>query len=105
MSKYNSPDLSQSKPRKFKWSVWFPYPSSWFRAIILVPIAFPGARLIIFGSTITLVSALTSNFILLMLGIVFGTLIPTIILSFFYHFIWFVWTTKNWSSRYPKWIP
>lgn len=40
-----------------------------------------------------------------MLGIVFGTLIPTIVLSFFYHFIWFVWTTKNWSIRYPKWVP
>ena len=35
MSKYNSPELSQPKSRKFKWSVWFPYPRSWLNALVL----------------------------------------------------------------------
>lgn len=35
ISKYNSPELSQPKSRKFKWSVWFPYPSSWLNALVL----------------------------------------------------------------------
>ncbi|MHC5719273.1 MAG: hypothetical protein ACYTX0_46265, partial [Nostoc sp.] len=64
------------------WPVWFPYPSSWLRAIILVPIAFPGTRLIVFGLVGVFISALGNSPILLIFSVLFGLLIPTIVLAF-----------------------
>ncbi len=87
------------------WPVWFPYPSSWFRAIILVPIAFPGTRLIVFGLTGVFISVIGNSPILLIFSLLFGLLIPTILLAFVYHIFWFIWQKPKSSNKLPKWIP
>jgi hypothetical protein len=88
-----------------RWPIWFPYPSSWVRALILVPFAFPGTRLIVFGLGGVIVSALTNSPELLIFFVVFGLLLPTIILSFLYHFFWFIWKKRPSSNRWTKWVP
>lgn len=105
MTQRNILELAKQKIQKFHWSVWFPYPVSWFRTLILVPIAFPGARLIVFGFLGAIISAIGSNPMLLIFSVLFGLLIPTVILSFVYHFFWFIWQKQPSSNRLPKWIP
>ncbi|MEH2421438.1 MAG: hypothetical protein V7K48_11085 [Nostoc sp.] len=87
------------------WPVWFPYPIFWLRAIILVPIAFPGTRLIVFGLAGVFISVLGNSPILLIFSVLFGLLIPTIFLAFFYHIFWFNWQKPKSSNKLPKWIP
>lgn len=99
------PNTPKHNLQKFQWSIWFPYPSSFFRALILVPIAFPGARLIVFGFGLAIISAIGNSLALFMFSVVFGFLIPTIILSFIYHFFWFIWQQQHSSNSLPKWIP
>ncbi|MEH2213528.1 hypothetical protein [Nostoc sp.] len=108
--KKNSSILELAKQGKYEklsqiWPVWFPYPSSWFRAIILVPIAFPGARLIVFGLAGVFISLLGNSPILLIFSVLFGLLIPTIFLAFVYHIFWFIWQKPKLSNKLPKWIP
>jgi hypothetical protein len=88
-----------------RWPVWFPYPSSWVRAVILVPFAFPGTPLIVFGLGGIIASALKNSPELLIFFVVFGLLLPTIILSFLYHFFWFIWKKRPSSNRWTKWVP
>ena len=104
MTQPNFLESAITKLQKLNWSAWFPYPSSWLRALILVPIAFPGARLIVFGFAGAIVSAIGNSPILLVFFMVSGMLIPTIILSFLYHFFWFIWK-KQPPTRWPKWVP
>ncbi|QHG18912.1 hypothetical protein [Nostoc sp. ATCC 53789] len=87
------------------WPVWFPYPSSWLRAIILVPIAFPGTRLIVFGLAGVFISVIGNSPILLIFSILFGLLIPTAFLAFVYHIFWFIWQKPKSSNKLPKWMP
>lgn len=100
----NPRKIAKQKPHKFQWAAWFPYPISWLRALILVPIAFPASRLIVLGLAGTITSAIINSPTLLIFCFLLGLLIPTIILSFPYHFFWFIWQ-KQPSTRYPKWIP
>lgn len=74
------------QPRQFKWFAWLPYPISWLRALFLVPIAFPVARLIVLGFTGTVMSAIGNIPVVLVFCLVFGLFLPTIALSFPYHF-------------------
>lgn len=97
-------NLRSRKLQKLNWSAWFPYPSSWLRALILVPIAFPGARLIVFGFAGAIPSAIGNSPALLIFSMVSGLLIPTIILSFPYHFFWFIWK-KQPPTHWRKWVP
>ncbi|WP_392535614.1 hypothetical protein [Nostoc sp. C117] len=87
------------------WPIWFPYPSSWFRAIILVPIAFPGTRLIVFGFVAMFISVWSKSTILLIFSVLFGLLIPTIFLAFVYHIFWFIWQKPKSYNKLSKWIP
>ncbi|QFS48859.1 hypothetical protein GXM_06353 [Nostoc sphaeroides CCNUC1] len=108
--KKHSSILELAKQGKYEtlsqiWPVWFPYPSSWFRAIILVPIAFPGTRLIVFGLAGVFISLLGNSPILLIFSVLFGLLIPTIFLGFIYHIFWFIWQKPKLSNKLPKWIP
>ncbi|MBD2387569.1 hypothetical protein [Cylindrospermum sp. FACHB-282] len=107
MTKPNSLEATKQKIQKFHWPAWFPYPSSWFRAAILIPLAFPGAGLIFFGFTGVIVSAIANSPLLLIFSILFGLLIPTIFLSFIYHIFWFIWKKNESNKRLclPKWIP
>lgn len=105
MTKPNSSGVINQTPKKSTWPVWFPYPSSWLRTIILISIAFPGTKLIIFGFTGTLISISEKNILFFLLFSFFGILIPTIILSFIYHIFWFVWQDKSSYNKWRKWIP
>jgi len=100
-----TPPQGKLKAIADRWSAWFPYPSSWARALILVPFAFPGTRLIVLGFGGTILFALTNSPELLIFCVVFGLLLPTIILSFFYHFFWFIWKKRPSSNRWTKWVP
>ncbi|MHC5757901.1 hypothetical protein [Nostoc sp.] len=109
-TKKHSSILELAKQGKYEtlsqiWPVWFPYPSSWFRAIILVPIAFPGTRLIVFGLAGVFISVLGNSPILLIFSVLFGLLIPTTFLAFVYHIFWFIWQKPKLSNKLPKWIP
>lgn len=109
-TKKHSSILQLAKQGKYEtlsqiWPVWFPYPSSWLRAIILVPIAFPGTRLIVFGFAGVFISVLGNSPILLIFSVLFGLLIPTIFLAFVYHLFWFIWQKPKSFNKLPKWIP
>ncbi|MEH2005705.1 hypothetical protein [Nostoc sp.] len=109
-AKKHSSILELAKQGKYEtlsqiWPVWFPYPSSWLRAIILVPIAFPGTRLIVFGLVGLFISVLGNSLILLIFSVLFGLLIPTIFLAFIYHIFWFIWQKPKSANKLPKWIP
>ncbi|TAF04612.1 MAG: hypothetical protein EAZ77_15330 [Nostocales cyanobacterium] len=105
MTKPNTTGLSNQTSKKFNWPVWFPYPSSWLRTIILIAIAFPGTKLIIFGFTGVLVSISTKSLSSFLFVFAFGILIPTIILSFIYHIFWFFWQDKSLEKKWRKLIP
>jgi hypothetical protein len=105
MTQPNILELARRQLQNFHWPAWFPYPSSWFRAVILIPIAFPGTRLIVFGFGGTILSFLTNSPTLLIFSVLFGLLIPIIFLAFIYHIFWFVWQKqKSWNCL-PKWMP
>ncbi|MEH2067642.1 MAG: hypothetical protein V7K47_05630 [Nostoc sp.] len=87
------------------WPIWFPYPSSWFRAIVLVPIAFPGTRLIVFGLLGVLLSVLGNIPGLLIFSVLFGLLIPSFFLAFIYHIFWFIWQKDKSDRKLAKWMP
>lgn len=99
----NPRKIAKQKPHKFQWAAWFPYPISWLRALILVPIAFPGSRLIVLGLVGTIILPIANSPNSLIFCLVFEVLILTIILSFPYHLFWFMWQQQ--STRFPKWIP
>lgn len=99
----NPRKIARQKPHKFQWAAWFPYPISWLRALILVPIAFPGSRLIVLGLVGTIILPIRNSPTSLIFCLLFELLISTIILSFPYHLFWFMWQQQ--STRYPKWIP
>lgn len=99
----NPRKIAKQKPQKFQWAAWFPYPISWLRAIILVPIAFPGSRLIVLGLAVTIMTPIINSPTSLIFCLLFELLISTVILSFPYHLFWFMWQEQ--STRYPKWIP
>ncbi|MDF5710789.1 MAG: hypothetical protein PUP90_24735 [Nostoc sp. S4] len=108
--KKHSSILEATKQKKSRtlsqiWPIWFPYPSSWFWAIVLVPIAFPGTRLIVFGSFGVLISVWVNIPGLLIFSIFFGLLIPSFFLAFIYHICWFIWQKDKSNRKLAKWIP
>lgn len=92
------------QPPQFKWFAWLPYPISWLRALVLVPIAFPVARLIVLGFTGTAISAIGNILVVLVFCLVFGLFLPTIVLSFPYHFFLFIWQQPS-PIHTSKWMP
>ncbi|QLE57657.1 hypothetical protein [Nostoc sp. TCL26-01] len=105
MKKPNFWDVAKQKLRKWHWPAWFPYPSSWFRALILLPIALPGTHLIVFGLTGLMISISQNRPVMLIFSILFGLLIPTISLAFIYHFIWFIWHDHHSHNNLYKLVP
>lgn len=105
MTKPNFLEQSKQNLKDFSWPVWFPYPSSWFRALILVPIALPITHLIVFGLTGIIISIVENSPLLLSFSILLGLILPTSVLAFFYHFIWYIWHQRNSKSYLSKLIP
>jgi hypothetical protein len=67
---------------------------------------FPGARLIFLIFAGAILSAIRNSPALSIFSVLlFGLLIPTIILSFPYHFFWFIWKKQISSNRWFKWLP
>ncbi|BAZ52652.1 hypothetical protein NIES4103_53170 [Nostoc sp. NIES-4103] len=104
MTKPKISEFAKHKFQKFHWPVWFPYPSSWLRALILVPIVLFGIRLIAFSLTGAIISFSRNTPKLLILSTLFGLLIPTIFLAFVYHIFWFFWGNRSYDNRFPKWM-
>lgn len=103
----SSDSLLQAKPKAIndRWPFFFPYPISWFRALILVPFAFPGARLIVLGLGGMILSAFTNNPGIFILFAILGLLIPTFILSLIYYCFGFILKKQSFSERAKKWLP
>jgi hypothetical protein len=89
----------------FTWHWWFPYPSSWLRTFILVPIAFPFNALIIFGVIGILVSASQRNFIIFTIATISAIILPSLILSFIYHLGWYKWQRQASPKTRTGWLP
>jgi hypothetical protein len=90
---------------QFSWYFWFPYPISWVRTILLIPVALPGTRLILIGFGGSTISLITNNLELLIFFLFSGFILPIVILSFLYHFIWFIWQKENKKRKFPYWLP
>lgn len=103
----SSDSLLQAKLKVIndQWPFFFPYPISWFRALILVPFAFPGARLIVLGLGGMILSAFANSLERFILFVVFGLFIPTIILSLVYYVFGFILKKQSFSKRAKKWLP
>ncbi len=86
--------IASSLSNTNRWPLWFPYPTSWIRALILVPIAFPGARLIVAGFGGVMLTITSNEPVLFIFFALSGILLPTILLAFIYHFFWFIWRKK-----------
>ncbi|MDY7014207.1 MAG: hypothetical protein SVX43_11530, partial [Cyanobacteriota bacterium] len=89
----------------FSWPWWFPYPSSWLRTFILVPIAFPLNALIIVGTVGIIISASQRSFIIFTIATVFAIILPTLILSFIYHIGWYKWQRQASPKTRAGWFP
>ncbi len=90
---------------QFNWYFWFPYPISWVRTILLIPVALPGTRLILIGFGGSTISLMANSLELLIFFLIFGLILPIVILSFLYHFIWFIWQKENKKRKLPSWLP
>ncbi|ALF53999.1 hypothetical protein ACX27_15985 [Nostoc piscinale CENA21] len=105
MKKPKSLDFSKEQQNNSPWPIWFPYPSSWIRAFILVLLAFPGTNLIIFGLVGIIISILGNSPGLLIFFLFSGLLLPTICLAFLYHIFWFIWQKQELNRKFSKWTP
>jgi hypothetical protein len=105
MKKTNFLTQIKQNLKNFSWPAWFPYPSSWLRALILVPIALPSTHLIVFGLTGVIISVVENSPLLLFFSIVIGLILPATILAFFYHFIWYIWHKRKSKSYLSKFTP
>ncbi|BAY36646.1 hypothetical protein NIES2111_09770 [Nostoc sp. NIES-2111] len=91
--------------KEFSWPAWFPYPTSWFRALILVPIALPSTHLIVFGLTGIIISVVESSPLLLLFSILVGLILPATVLAFIYHFVWYMWHKRKSKGYLSKLMP
>lgn len=105
MRKQNFLDHAKHNLRDFSWPIWFPYPSSWLRALILVPIALPSTHLIVFGLTGIIISIIENSPLLLFFSIAIGLILPASVLAFFYHFFWYIRHKRSSKSFLSKLMP
>ncbi|HEY9799941.1 MAG TPA: hypothetical protein V6D25_06235 [Leptolyngbyaceae cyanobacterium] len=105
MTKPNFLEQAKHNLRDFSWPVWFPYPSSWLRALILVPIALPSTHLVVFGLTGIIISIVENSPLLLCFSILIGLILPASVLAFFYHFVWYIWHKRSSESYLSKLMP
>lgn len=105
MTKPNFFEQAKHNLRDFSWPLWFPYPSSWLRALILVPIALPSTHLIVFGLTGIIISIVENSPLILSFSILIGLILPASILAFFYHFVWYIWHKHSSKSYLSKLMP
>jgi hypothetical protein len=72
-----------------KYPIWFPYPISWLKTIVLVLIGFPLSTLMMAGYLIVF-SQFSQEYSLIMIllaGLCIGT--PIVIFSLFYYYLWY----------------
>lgn len=88
MTQPNHKGASTKRNNKFRWAVWFPYPTSWLKAFILMLIL----SLIIYISDVQhrigdSLAYITINTEVLMISGLISILSPIPIISFIHHFI------------------
>jgi hypothetical protein len=90
-----------------RWPKWFPYPSSWFRAFILIPLM----ASIFFGSFIfasvwsSLLLAIAHSQTVLFLAGGLMLLVPTLSLAYVHYFFSILWKKENLSNHWLRWLP
>ncbi|HEY9609059.1 hypothetical protein [Allocoleopsis sp.] len=90
-----------------QWPKWFPYPSSWFRAFILIPLM----ASIFFGSFIfagvwsSLLLAIAHSQTVLFLAGGLMLLVPTLSLAYVHYFFSILWKKENLSNHWLRWLP
>lgn len=97
----------EAKPRKSRWPKWFPYPSSWFRALILIPLI----TSIVWGSFIfaglwsyLLLSITNSQEVLFLAGGLM-LLLPTLSLAYVHYFFSLLRGQQALSTSWLRWLP
>ena len=98
-------EMASHFPNANRWPIWFPYPSSWIRTLVLVMVAFPGAGLIVIGFGGIMLSGIINDPALFIFFALFCILLPTIFLAFIYHFCWFIWRKKPGANNSFRWLP
>ena len=90
-----------SKKSRSWWPAWFPYPSSWVRAfLVMMLIALLGVSLRFTGFWGLVISSTSGNVIpFLFLGLI-GFSAPFLLVAYTHNFIW-----KKAPVRWPHWLP
>ncbi|MDZ7958851.1 MAG: hypothetical protein RMY34_13375 [Aulosira sp. DedQUE10] len=110
-AKHNSnlavePERNQKKLTTL-WPAWFPYPLSWLKALILIPILMI-TMAVSFTFTgfwgITL-SAITNRIEILILAIVLGVLAPLFLIAYVHYFFISLFKKQRVSHNWPSYIP
>lgn len=98
----------QQKPKpnpkqKNKWPVWFPYPNSWLKTLVLLIWAIMIVRIFGFWSLNVglILSKITANETFFITTIGLGLIVSILILSYFYY----IFYRKQPFAGYPKWLP
>ncbi len=90
-----------SKKSRSWWPAWFPYPSSWARAfLIMMLIAFLMVSLRFTGFWGLAMSAISGNVVpFILLGLA-GFLAPFLLVAYTHNLIW-----RKAPARWPQWLP
>lgn len=88
---------------RLPWPTWIPYPSSWIRALLLIPLAVPGTQLILGGFGIILLAAISNSPVVLILFTLAGFVLPALLLTLIYYLLWFKWKKPALLTQWISW--
>ncbi|QIR36946.1 hypothetical protein HCG51_09490 [Tolypothrix sp. PCC 7910] len=110
-AKHNSdvavaPESKQKKVRKI-WPAWLPYPLSWFKALILIPLVMVTLTVsfIFTGFWGITLSAITNRIEILILAIVLGVLAPLFLIAYVHYFFISLFKMQRISNNWPLYLP
>ncbi|MCD8487116.1 MAG: hypothetical protein LRZ84_10390 [Desertifilum sp.] len=96
-------DQIHQQLQRIPWSVWIPYPSSWIRALLLIPLVVPGTQLIMGGFGIILLATFANHPVALILSTLAGFVLPALLLTLTYYLLWFQWKKPPLLTRWISW--
>ena len=90
-----------------RWPKWFPYPSSWFRALILIPLitSIVWGSFVFAGMWSYLLLAITNSREVLLLAGGLMLLLPTISLAYVHYFFSLLRGNQALSTSWLRWVP
>lgn len=89
------------------WPIWFPYPMSWFRALILMPFLLITltASFRFTGFWGVILSAITNHRAILILAILLGILAPLLLVAYIHQFWMFIRNKQAALNRRHRYLP